>query len=443
MELDSGTLTHVAAVLVGVVVTAIVAQLLSGGSSSKTVEEAPAAAGGGGKKKKKKKKAKATEEEASETTKQAPKAAEPTASSGKKKKKTNGNNSNSDAADKENAAENGAANGKNGKKKKKEKQQQTTTTTTRQHRVVVLLSSSEKTDFQKANAPAPAPVYVAPDSSIATAAAAATSAPTSLTETLSIDAKKVGIIIGPKGTTMEAIKVATGCSLEINAPAGSEDNKKPLPPGAKAGVIIQGSTKEDILKAKKAVQELAAKGYATLLQGDNFGETGIEVHPRFLSEIVGPSGRTIQALQKTLDVKITIPPTDWKPNAPQVVVGVVKPCRVGIAGSKENARKCKESIQNIMQYHYDAVSHPGVIHEEVYVPHEFFHCVIGPRGSEIKHIRGNYKVDVYMPNSESVSENVIVVGKQSQVDKAISYIQLLMDRDTEQRNKKYSDEYYG
>jgi len=86
-----------------------------------------------------------------------------------------------------------------------------------------------------------------------------------------------------------------------------------------------------------------------------------------------------------------------------------------------------------------------MIHQEVYVPQEFFHCVIGTRGSEIKHIRGNYKVDVYMPSAESwcTTENVICVGKPNDVEKAISYIKLLMDRDSELREQKYSDEAYG
>ena len=115
---------------------------------------------------------------------------------------------------------------------------------------------------------------------------------------------------------------------------------------------------------------------------------------------------------------------------------------MGIAGSKENAKQAKAVIQELLQWHHHEVTHPGMIHEQVHVPQEFFHCVIGPRGSEIKHIRGNFKVDIYMPNQDSVTENVIVVGKQTNVDKAISYIQTLMDRDTVQREKKYNDEYY-
>jgi hypothetical protein len=48
-----------------------------------------------------------------------------------------------------------------------------------------------------------------------------------------------------------------------------------------------------------------------------------------------------------------------------------------------------------------------------------------------------------MPNHESITENIICVGKSNDVEKAISYIKLLMERDTELRDAKYSDEQYG
>lgn len=128
-------------------------------------------------------------------------------------------------------------------------------------------------------------------------------------------------------------------------------------------------------------------------------------------------------------------------------IGNIEPSvRVGIAGDiPANVKQAKQVIKDICAYHHHPITHPGLIHQEVYVPQEFFHCVIGTRGSEIKHIRGNYKVEVYMPSNESwcVTENVVCVGKSDDVEKAISYIKLLMDRDSELREQKYSDDAYG
>lgn len=473
--MDSSTLTHVAAILVGVLVTLVLVGGFSKKTTTTTTEQTSrsavpeSSAAGDKKKKKKKKKTKGgggtSTTTVEETAKPAPApapapkeeppkeaAAEPATTTNNKKKKkkkkatetkapapaSNGkenvvsiNSSNNNTqANSNNDAELMAAlkaidDAENRPPPPKPVEEEWTTTTTKK----------KKTRSQK---PKPA----------AAANTAHANAPTSTTntESVSVDAKKIGIIIGPKGATMKAIEEASGCKLDINAPSKDEPTTKQQQQVRSskqpqmAIVVVSGDTKDAIQKAKKAIKELATKGYATLLQADNFGEYSISVHPRFLSEIVGPSGRTIQALQQTLDVNITIPSTDWKPNLPQV--GKVQMAKVGIAGSKDNARTCKQVIQALMKYHHHEITHPGLIHEEMYVPSEFFHCVIGPRGSEIKHIRGNYKVDVYMPNAESSTDNVIVVGKQANVDKAITYIQLLMDRDTEQREKRYNDEFY-
>mmetsp|Transcript_14759 Transcript_14759/g.16911 ORF Transcript_14759/g.16911 Transcript_14759/m.16911 type:complete len:458 (-) Transcript_14759:253-1626(-) len=257
-------------------------------------------------------------------------------------------------------------------------------------------------------------------------------------ESITVDVKKIGIIIGPKGSTMMALEEKTGCKLDINAPSRDDSQSKTSQP-QKAGIILSGD-KEGMAMAKKAILELASKGYATILQDENFGEFGAMIHPRYLSEIVGPGGKTIQALQSALDVKLTIPSTDWKPNAPQT--GQVKLCKVGIAGSKENSKQAKVVIQSLIKYHHHEITHPGLIHEIVHIPQEFFHCVIGQRGNEIRHIRGNFKVEIFMPNADSYTEDITIVGKQTNVDRAISYIHTLMDRDAEQRELKYNDESY-
>lgn len=257
-------------------------------------------------------------------------------------------------------------------------------------------------------------------------------------DSITVNASKIGVVIGPKGATMKALEEASGCKLDINAPSKEDSSKVKKP--ANATIVITGGDAEGIAKVKTAILELSNKGYAKLLQSDNFGEFSTMVHPRYLSEIVGPGGKTIQAIQSALDVKLTIPSTDWKPNTPQV--GQVKLSKVGIAGSKDNAKEAKAVIQSLLRWHHHEITHPGFIHEQVDVPQEFYHCVIGTRGSEIKHIRGNFKVEIYMPNADSVTDDIIVVGKQSNVDKAISYIQTLIDRDTEQREQKYNDEFY-
>eukprot|EP00977_Amphora_coffeiformis_P011205 scaffold2686_cov167-Amphora_coffeaeformis.AAC.1 len=451
------SLTHVAALLVGILVTYLVVG--GGGSSSQKSssqdrgigivdhETAGSTATKTAKKKAKKKKSKAATTattttatpEPEETTVAAAAAAAstlsaPTATAGGKKKKKKGKAGSSSAAA---TINNNSAPSKTDEKENKPKESsgKTNSATTlaasapkKQQQQPKVQEEEEWTTIAetKKDKKKKRPVTTAPNPNSAAAAAS--------TDTVTVDAKKIGIIIGPKGATLKGLEEATGCKLDVNAPS-KDDSRATM-----ASVTLTADKKEALVAAKKAIRELVSKGYATILQSENFGENYISVHPRYLNEIVGPSGQTIKALQTTLDVKITIPPTDWKPNTVQV--GQVKMAKVGVAGSKEGIAQCKQAIQALMQYHHSEISHPGMIHQEVHVPSEFFHCIIGTRGSEIKHIKGNFKVQVYMPNEDSHTDNVLVVGKSNNVEKAIAYIQTLMDRDALQRETKYNDEYY-
>lgn len=158
------------------------------------------------------------------------------------------------------------------------------------------------------------------------AAAKAPEAAPKASVTVTIDASRVGIIIGPKGATMNAIQEKTGTKLDVNAPkpdekSGGNNQFRPVVGGkskAKATVVITEGTTEGMKAAKKAILELADRGYAALLQAEGFGESSVAVHPRFLSEIVGTGGKIIKAIQSELDVKLTIPKTDWNPKSIQV-----------------------------------------------------------------------------------------------------------------------------
>ena len=292
-------------------------------------------------------------------------------------------------------------------------------------------AAKKKKKKKKAAAPKPAPEEVA------AAAAAAEEAAPAKTETsvsVQIDAKKAGIVIGPKGATMQAIEAALDVKLDINAPA--RDDPKPSPT---ATVIITADEANTggIARAKSAIKELCTKGYTAITEAPGFCEQYVSVHPRCLAEIVGPGGKNIKALQSGLDIKITIPKTEWNPRDPDPKIGN---CRVGLAGNRENCIAGKKAIQELTRYHHTELTHPGWVHEEKEVPQEFFHCIIGRGGSEIKHIRGNFQAEVYLPNADSYSSNVVVVGKQQNVDRAIAHIDRLIERDTEQRERKYDDD---
>lgn len=87
---------------------------------------------------------------------------------------------------------------------------------------------------------------------------------------ISVDAKKIGVIIGPKGVTLHGIQDATG--VEINTPKGDRDSATPV-------IITISGTADGVAMATRAINDLCAKGYSKLLAGEDFRESYIDVHP--------------------------------------------------------------------------------------------------------------------------------------------------------------------
>ena len=88
---------------------------------------------------------------------------------------------------------------------------------------------------------------------------------------ISIDSKKIGIIIGPKGVTLHGIQNI--CGVEINTPKGDRDTVAPM-------IVSISGPAEGVRKATQAIHELCTKGYSKMLAPEDFKEGSIEVHPR-------------------------------------------------------------------------------------------------------------------------------------------------------------------
>jgi hypothetical protein len=66
--------------------------------------------------------------------------------------------------------------------------------------------------------------------------------------------------------------------------------------------------------------------------------------------------------------------------------------KITVAGNKDKVVIAKALILELTTYYHTTVTHPGHIHVEMDVPSALFNYIIGARGSEIKHIQGNFKV---------------------------------------------------
>jgi len=238
---------------------------------------------------------------------------------------------------------------------------------------------------------------------------------------LSVEAKKLGMLIGVKGATRIAIQKLTDTNIQM--PKTEKDNTGPV-------IVTVSGQAAGVAKAVHAMQEMLTKGYCTLLASEDFQESDVSVHPRYIQSIIGKSGAVIRALSNHTGVKITVP-ADVKTPGPD---GVVSKVKVGLAGPKDKVALCRNLIKDITRYYHTPITHPETIHEELQIDEKYYSYIIGQKGSEIKHIQNSLKVSLHMPDKDTVNPNVVIVGEAAAVERAKAHIAKLMQKKDERDN---------
>ncbi len=139
--------------------------------------------------------------------------------------------------------------------------------------------------------------------------------------------------------------------------------------------------------------------------------------------MIGKGGVVIRALQQHTGVKITTPANTSKADGTAATK-----IKINLAGPREKVTEARNLIKEITKYYHTPVTHPGMVHSELDVPAHYYNYIIGAKGSEIKHIQANFKVNVYIPNAESNNTNVLIVGEPANVASAEKHIQKLMEK---------------
>jgi len=248
-------------------------------------------------------------------------------------------------------------------------------------------------------------------------AAAAPVVPELATTEVTIEARKIGVVIGPKGATLHAIEAATGA--RVNLPARERGDEAPV-------VATITGPDASLAPTKNAIEELCSKGYAKLLAGEDFMESNVVITGRTRSALFNGGGAALKAIQSKLQVKINFPPQPPKPTGPTPVRNLNETTKVSVAGTKEAVMATKGCLKELAEFHHTELTHPGFTHNEIDVPQHLYNVIIGTRGSEIKHIQGNFKVSVYIPDASS-EVGVLVVGPSAGVEQASRYISKVVD----------------
>eukprot|EP00931_Biecheleriopsis_adriatica_P113232 TRINITY_DN881_c0_g1_i10.p1 TRINITY_DN881_c0_g1~~TRINITY_DN881_c0_g1_i10.p1 ORF type:complete len:540 (+),score=203.77 TRINITY_DN881_c0_g1_i10:88-1707(+) len=225
------------------------------------------------------------------------------------------------------------------------------------------------------------------------------------TATIKVPEKKIGIVIGPKGSKIKLIQEKTGAKIDTSGEV----------------FTIIGEP-QAVSLAEAAIRELVEKGYCSMAF-ENFKEEFVQVHPSCFPDLIGKQGATIKALKTELGVEVNMP------DVPKAAPGkeTAKKYKVTLAGKKENVETCKEVINHICLYGYHEITHPDQSHEVLEeVPQWAYSFLIGKAGSELKHIQNNYKVKVNIPREHSACQSVVVVGLKHDVERAKGYIEKLL-----------------
>lgn len=252
-----------------------------------------------------------------------------------------------------------------------------------------------------------------------------------VTQELTVEAKRLGLLIGVKGATRIAIQSATDTNIQM--PKTEKDS---------TGEVTISVTGEEagVAKAITAMKELLAKNYCMLLADPDFRESDVTVHPRYLPDIIGKNGFVIKALMNHTGVKITPPVINKAPDGKITKAagpdGKVSKVKIGLAGPKEKVALCRNLIKEITRYYHTEVTHPNVVHEEMVIDPKYYNFIIGAKGSEIKHIQNSYKVSVHIPDADSVNPNVLIVGEEANVGNAKRHVEKLIEKVNERNNPK-------
>jgi polyribonucleotide nucleotidyltransferase len=224
----------------------------------------------------------------------------------------------------------------------------------------------------------------------------------SISVSIPIPQGKIGRIIGPKGANITFIKEKTGV--------------KAIDTQGDVAVVI--GQPEDVPKAEMAIRELIEKGYMSISY-ENFKADQIYVSSTSIPNIIGKGGAIIQVIKKECEVEIDVEATPKQAEGAKRVVTKVK---VSIVGELPNVEKAKECIKSIDEFSYHELTHPGFTHEELAIEEWKYRFIIGPGGSQMRHIQNSWHVQVTIPRDGGEDAKVVVVGEAISVEKAVKFI---------------------
>ena len=200
---------------------------------------------------------------------------------------------------------------------------------------------------------------------------------------------------------------------EVQKSDKPSSNKPASNKGQSASAAAASSASSSSLTAKSGSKKADGEGGSTYTP-EAYEEMYIPF--KFHAQLIGAKGATLQQLQQGTGAKIDMPKKDS---------GSTK---VQITGPSEGVRAAKGAIDSLISKGYSTITHPGYVHDDLSVPDDKMGHIIGPSGAYIKAIQDKTKTRINLPDKDSGSSRVTIVGKKDDVRSArLAIKELLTD----------------
>lgn len=196
-----------------------------------------------------------------------------------------------------------------------------------------------------------------------------------------VERKYFGLIIGPRGSNLLSITMATGTEIEL-----------PKEGGMSHEVTITGPI-EGCQRAKAAIDQLVAKGYCDITHAGTV-DMIVAIPDNKRGIVIGSKGANIKMLQEKLGVKVNFPEKGSEDG-------------VSIVGDAKAVQECAVAIKMLMEQGYSSVTHENFVQVNINVSRDMLKNLIGVGGSVIRGLQKSTGVQINIPSDKN-GEIVVV-----------------------------------
>jgi len=184
---------------------------------------------------------------------------------------------------------------------------------------------------------------------------------------------------------------------------------------ASSKINITG-TPAQVALAKNAIESLVDRGFSNLTHPGILSDD-LTVDPKQVGVILGKNASTLKTIQQKTNTRINLP--DKGSSA--------KTAKITIVGEKDAVKLAKATLKQLLSDGFSPLTHDGYVKVDIVYPKEKLGLLIGPNGQTIKSIQGNTKTRINIPDKNSTSQYVSVVGLPAGVTQAEKEILRLLE----------------